>query len=478
MSRVTDLRLNVDFPDHPKTLALESALGSAGPWALVRLFGWCARFRETGDLRAFLDEEIEAFARWTGEKGRLISELIRLGWLEGSAFARRIHDWTAHQGWVAGADARARAARKAAWARWHPGEPFPEEEIPCMRSALLLSGSDPDLSIDRSIAVDEDKVHALALDIASEFGLELPEATSSPSPAEPVAASSVDFGLPSKPEVPMGHVADDMAKRVEALRAAKAARDALPPAPEPEPAPRAQEPDGGLAAMIARMSKRCAEVQAEGWDPARPDKQAAPAGIPFEQTRKPPTAAAPFEASKTAPAVEHSAQPVNSLDAALGRPCENLEVCGTPSRIEASKPRPKPRIPDVMVELPAMRRAWDAILLPATGRTCPGNGPLTRALAEKSAAEWEDAWRYAATRACVRGIAEGRTSPYRVDQLLNSLRTDGRGHIDALLDGKAESAAARAEAGRERRLRERPRSSSAAEGFGAIVARSAVGIAA
>jgi hypothetical protein len=371
MSRVSDLRLNVDFPDHPKTLALESSLGPAAPWALVRLFAWCARFRETGDLRAFFDHELETFARWGGEKGALVRELVRLGWLEGAEYARRIHDWSRHQGWVAGAEARSEAARRAALARWHPERHAENHRMPSALPHLRsqISSSEIDL-------VHQD--HRDLMDLASDLQLELPELDAGPhalDAADLGAASSI--ALPFEPEATMGKVADDAIEATCALRAAQRQR----PGVEPSQIAHAEtHPSGSVQdeinATIARMRAKQAAAQRE--EPDRPRIQ------PEQSASQPALEDRPADSSASG----HDDAPKTARDV------------------------------DLMLELPAMRAGWTAHVLPATGHRCPSNAALTRALAEASAEEWVLRWAHAAKFSHVRGV--GRQTPYTVPQMLNA----------------------------------------------------------
>lgn len=115
---VTDARLSVGFPHHPKTIMLETKLGPAGPWAFVRLILWVAQNKPDGDLKDMPDEYIEAAAGYQGEPGTLVEALVEVGFMKGKASLRRINDWNAHQPWAANSTDRSKKARDAAKARW------------------------------------------------------------------------------------------------------------------------------------------------------------------------------------------------------------------------------------------------------------------------------------------------------------------------------------------------------------------------
>jgi len=115
---VTDARLSVGFPHHPKTQKLYRRLGAAGPWHFTVLILWCAQNKPDGDLQGMDDEDIEIAAAYPGEAGELIQTLMDVGFMKGAPTLRRINDWKAHQPWAYHAEDRSEKAREAARARW------------------------------------------------------------------------------------------------------------------------------------------------------------------------------------------------------------------------------------------------------------------------------------------------------------------------------------------------------------------------
>ena len=115
---VTDARLSVGFPHHPKTQKLYRRLGAAGPWHFTVLILWCAQNKPDGDLEGMDDEDIEIAAAYPGETGELVSALVDIGFMKGAPTLRRINDWKAHQPWAATHDQRRKAAKIAVNARW------------------------------------------------------------------------------------------------------------------------------------------------------------------------------------------------------------------------------------------------------------------------------------------------------------------------------------------------------------------------
>lgn len=61
-----DIRIDVEFFSHPKTVKLERRLGLEAVKALMVLWSWAARNRPDGDLSGLENEDIEIAAGWTG----------------------------------------------------------------------------------------------------------------------------------------------------------------------------------------------------------------------------------------------------------------------------------------------------------------------------------------------------------------------------------------------------------------------------
>lgn len=93
----TDIRLSVDFWDHPKMLKLERRLGVAGPIALLRLWCWAKVYFPDGDLSGLDDEDIEIAAKWHSAKyGEFVSVLVELRWLDKTENGYVLHEWREH----------------------------------------------------------------------------------------------------------------------------------------------------------------------------------------------------------------------------------------------------------------------------------------------------------------------------------------------------------------------------------------------
>lgn len=115
----TDARISTSLPSHPKTKKLARRLGPAGPLGCIYLFLWVATNRSDGDLSGLTDEDIELAIDWAGEEGAFVAAMTDVGFLEGEAVARRVHDWAEHNPWAAGADARSEKSRWAALCKQH-----------------------------------------------------------------------------------------------------------------------------------------------------------------------------------------------------------------------------------------------------------------------------------------------------------------------------------------------------------------------
>lgn len=113
-----DIRLNVAFWDHPKTIKLISALGREGVEALQRLWCFAAQFKPKGRFSGMSREDIELAAKWNGKPGTLVKTLLKLKLLDKRNRVIIIHDWKEHNSYCVFAPERAVRARNAAKIRW------------------------------------------------------------------------------------------------------------------------------------------------------------------------------------------------------------------------------------------------------------------------------------------------------------------------------------------------------------------------
>lgn len=115
-----DIRIDVEFFSHPKTVKLERRLGLEAIKALMVLWTWAARNRPDGDLSGLENEDIEIAAGWMGEVNKLAPTLNALGWLDGEPGTFRLHQWQEHNPWVAEMQSRSDKARLSRMAQTHP----------------------------------------------------------------------------------------------------------------------------------------------------------------------------------------------------------------------------------------------------------------------------------------------------------------------------------------------------------------------
>lgn len=121
-----DIRLDVEFFNHPKTVKLERALSFEGIRSLLKLWIWAAKNRPDGDFQGLDNDDIEIAAQWGGSQGELLSELVKIGWLDeyiteqtGPTFYK-LHNWSYRNGWVADSMNRSDKARLSRLAYTYP----------------------------------------------------------------------------------------------------------------------------------------------------------------------------------------------------------------------------------------------------------------------------------------------------------------------------------------------------------------------
>lgn len=113
-----DIRLSVEFFDHPKTVKLQRRLGVGAVICLQRLWIWTAQNRSNGVLSGIDCEDVEIAAKWDGEPGDFCQTLVDLRFIDEVDGVYTLHDWCEHQEYASKEDERKERARKAADARW------------------------------------------------------------------------------------------------------------------------------------------------------------------------------------------------------------------------------------------------------------------------------------------------------------------------------------------------------------------------
>ena len=114
----SDMRLSLDFVDHPKVRKLIRKAGFEGFFSLIKLFSMAGKIYQKGVLKNLESEDIEDLCEWHGEGGKFVESLINVRLLDLDDNGYTIHDWDVHQPWLSHADARSEQARKAVRRRW------------------------------------------------------------------------------------------------------------------------------------------------------------------------------------------------------------------------------------------------------------------------------------------------------------------------------------------------------------------------
>lgn len=115
---MSDFRLRVSFFVHHKTVKLTRRLGVAGGWSFLQLLAFAAQNRPKGRLEGMDAEDIEIAAGWNGESGRMVAELLEVGFLEDVAGVLAIHDWREHNPFAAHSEERSLLAKRSVMVRW------------------------------------------------------------------------------------------------------------------------------------------------------------------------------------------------------------------------------------------------------------------------------------------------------------------------------------------------------------------------
>lgn len=115
-----DIRLDLNFFIHIKTVKLYKKLGDAGIVCLQKLWVEAARFEPDGILD-MTEEDIEYICGWIGTPGLFINTLCQrdtqfLDRLPNGDF--KLHNWEKRQPHVASSPERSEKYRKNAMARW------------------------------------------------------------------------------------------------------------------------------------------------------------------------------------------------------------------------------------------------------------------------------------------------------------------------------------------------------------------------
>ena len=116
---ISDIRIAIDFNDHPKRKKLAELLGieeSAG--YLLDLWIAVGMRRPSGNLSSWDEKDIAAAAHWKGDAKVFVKALIDSRFIEKNGSDYKIHKWEKHQLWVINSEKRSEQARINVQKRW------------------------------------------------------------------------------------------------------------------------------------------------------------------------------------------------------------------------------------------------------------------------------------------------------------------------------------------------------------------------
>jgi len=116
----TDIRIDVDFFDHPKTIKLQRRYGPEGIISIQRLWVFAAKHKPSGILTGMDAEELCIAMRWSGDSEMFVKALVELRFLDVTDNIYSLHDWTQHNPWVSSTLDRSDKARFVRMAKSHP----------------------------------------------------------------------------------------------------------------------------------------------------------------------------------------------------------------------------------------------------------------------------------------------------------------------------------------------------------------------
>ena len=113
-----DIRISETWYYNLKRKRLIRRLGHKAAIALIDLWIYASQHRPDGNFEGMSDESIAEAAQYDGKSDALVRTLHELTFIEGESGNYRLHDWEEHQPFICNAEARSKAASKAANVRW------------------------------------------------------------------------------------------------------------------------------------------------------------------------------------------------------------------------------------------------------------------------------------------------------------------------------------------------------------------------
>lgn len=116
---MTDINVDIDFFNHPKTIRLIGMLGRGSEVLPIKLWVWCAKHHaENGRLSGHSTHEIETAVNWWGTRGSMVKAMVQAGFMTDIGNGDyEVHNWLAKQGHIPALRERAKKAAEARWAK-------------------------------------------------------------------------------------------------------------------------------------------------------------------------------------------------------------------------------------------------------------------------------------------------------------------------------------------------------------------------
>lgn len=125
-----DIRISVNFVQHPKTKKTIRKYGHAAIVSIIALWGFAAQRRPEGNLTGMDVDDIAIAACWDGDEQEFFDMCVEMKWIDVHENGEiHLHGWKEAQGYVINAPARAERSRRAAQARWEKREKKELEQI-------------------------------------------------------------------------------------------------------------------------------------------------------------------------------------------------------------------------------------------------------------------------------------------------------------------------------------------------------------
>jgi len=116
----TDIRVDVGFFTHRKTVKLIRRLGPEAAFALIRLWAYARTERPYGILKGMDTEDIAIASGWNGDNEKFFSNLVEVGFLDGpdENADYQLHNWEKRQPWAIESQKRSERATEMNKAKW------------------------------------------------------------------------------------------------------------------------------------------------------------------------------------------------------------------------------------------------------------------------------------------------------------------------------------------------------------------------